>query len=94
MKVSPNYPLCSFSDYFLFKSDGPPALNARYLMYEAALVHYYGLPADVAIAALTTTPAEVAGYGHRLGYIKPGYDAGKSMRLYSRDSGRLNMFMV
>lgn len=45
-------------------------------MYEAALAHYYGLPADVAIASLTTTPAEVAGYGHRLGYVKPGYDAG------------------
>ncbi|KAG8717415.1 hypothetical protein FRC09_014312 [Ceratobasidium sp. 395] len=57
------------------KSDGPPALNARYLMYEAALAHYYGLPADAAIASLTTTPAEVAGYAHRLGYIKPGYDA-------------------
>ncbi|KAG9112790.1 hypothetical protein FRC07_007874, partial [Ceratobasidium sp. 392] len=59
----------------VMKSDGPPALNARYLMYEAALAHYYGLPADIAIASLTTTPAEVAGYAHRLGYIKQGYDA-------------------
>ncbi|KAF8597516.1 hypothetical protein BDV93DRAFT_547903 [Ceratobasidium sp. AG-I] len=59
----------------VMKSDGPPALNARYLMYEAALAHYYGLPADIAIASLTTTPAEVAGYGHRLGFVKPGYDA-------------------
>ncbi|KAG9090536.1 hypothetical protein FS749_000470 [Ceratobasidium sp. UAMH 11750] len=59
----------------IMKSDGPPAINARYLMYEAALAHYYGLPADTAIASLTTTPAEVAGYAHRLGYIKPGYDA-------------------
>jgi imidazolonepropionase-like amidohydrolase len=45
-------------------------------MYEAALAHYYGLPADIAIASLTTTPAEVAGYAHRLGYVKTGYDAG------------------
>ncbi|QRV94403.1 amidohydrolase family protein [Ceratobasidium sp. AG-Ba] len=59
----------------IMKSDGPPAINARYLMYEAALAHYYGLPADVAIASLTTTPAEVSGYDHRLGFIKPGYDA-------------------
>ncbi|KAG8778619.1 hypothetical protein FRC12_024891 [Ceratobasidium sp. 428] len=59
----------------IMKSDGPPALNARYLTHEAALTHYYGLPADAAIASLTTTPAEVAGYAHRLGYIKPGYDA-------------------
>ncbi|KAG8763267.1 hypothetical protein FRC11_004954, partial [Ceratobasidium sp. 423] len=57
------------------KSDGPPALNARYLFYEAAQAHYYGLPEDEAIASLTTIPAEVAGYSHRLGYIKQGYDA-------------------
>ncbi|KAH7339937.1 hypothetical protein B0J17DRAFT_657350 [Rhizoctonia solani] len=57
------------------KSDGPPALNARYLFYEAAQAHYYGLPEDEAIASLTTIPAEVAGYSHRLGYLKQGYDA-------------------
>ncbi|CAE6444840.1 unnamed protein product [Rhizoctonia solani] len=58
------------------RSDGPPALNARYLFYEAAQAHYYGLPEDEAIASLTTMPAEVAGYSHRLGFIKQGYDAG------------------
>ncbi|CUA75385.1 hypothetical protein RSOLAG22IIIB_11709 [Rhizoctonia solani] len=57
------------------KSDGPPALNARYLFYEAAQAHYYGLPEDEAIASLTTIPAQVAGYSHRLGLIKQGYDA-------------------
>ncbi|KAF8750742.1 Carbohydrate esterase family 9 protein [Rhizoctonia solani] len=57
------------------KSDGPPAINARYLFYEAAQAHYYGLPEDEAIASLTSTPAEIAGYSHRLGYIKQGYDA-------------------
>ncbi|CAE6499562.1 unnamed protein product [Rhizoctonia solani] len=57
------------------RSDGPPALNARYLFYEAAQAHYYGLPEDEAIASLTSIPAEVAGYSHRLGYIKQGYDA-------------------
>ncbi|EUC66936.1 carbohydrate esterase family 9 protein [Rhizoctonia solani AG-3 Rhs1AP] len=57
------------------QSDGPPALNARYLFYEAAQAHYYGLPEDEAIASLTTMPAEVAGYSHRLGFIKQGYDA-------------------
>ncbi|KDN45504.1 hypothetical protein RSAG8_04828, partial [Rhizoctonia solani AG-8 WAC10335] len=59
----------------IMKSDGPPALNARYLFYEAAQAHYYGLPEDEAIASLTTMPAEVAGYSHRLGFIKQGYDA-------------------
>ncbi|KAF8745808.1 Carbohydrate esterase family 9 protein, partial [Rhizoctonia solani] len=57
------------------KSDGPPAINARYLFYEAAQAHYYGLPEDEAIASLTSTPAQIAGYSHRLGYIKQGYDA-------------------
>ncbi|CAE6451854.1 unnamed protein product [Rhizoctonia solani] len=59
----------------VMKSDGPPAINARYLFYEAAQAHYHGLPEDEAIASLTTVPAEVAGYSHRLGYIKQGYDA-------------------
>ncbi|CEL60594.1 hypothetical protein RSOLAG1IB_03832 [Rhizoctonia solani AG-1 IB] len=59
----------------VMKSDGPPAINARYLFYEAAQAHYNGLPEDEAIASLTSTPAEVTGYSHRLGYIKQGYDA-------------------
>ncbi|MCA9751577.1 MAG: amidohydrolase family protein, partial [Gemmatimonadetes bacterium] len=35
----------------------------------------YGLPADVALAALTTRPAELLGLASRLGTIEPGKDA-------------------
>jgi hypothetical protein len=36
---------------------------------------YYGLDSSLAIAAVTSTPAELAGFGHRLGYLRKGYDA-------------------
>ncbi|KDQ21358.1 hypothetical protein BOTBODRAFT_25793 [Botryobasidium botryosum FD-172 SS1] len=58
----------------IVKSDHP-AINSRYLLYQAAQAHYYGLPAELALASVTTTPAEVAGFGHRLGYVRKGYDA-------------------
>ncbi|KAG8714759.1 hypothetical protein FRC08_011480 [Ceratobasidium sp. 394] len=58
----------------IMKSDHP-VLNSRFLLYEAAQAHYYGLPAGPSLAAVTTTPAEVAGFGHRLGRVKIGYDA-------------------
>ncbi|KAG8892176.1 hypothetical protein FRB99_002905, partial [Tulasnella sp. 403] len=56
-------------------SSDHPVLNSRFLLYEAAQAHYYGLPANKAIQAVTTTPAALAGFAHRLGYIQPGYDA-------------------
>ena len=49
-----------------------PVLNSRYLLYEAQQVHYYGLPANLAVAAVTTLPAHVLGLGHRIGYLKEG----------------------
>ncbi|KDQ57519.1 hypothetical protein JAAARDRAFT_156260 [Jaapia argillacea MUCL 33604] len=55
----------------VMKSDHP-VLNSRYLLYEAQQAHYYGLPANLAMAAVTTTPAEVMGMGHRVGYLKKG----------------------
>ncbi|KAG9118853.1 hypothetical protein FRC07_006429, partial [Ceratobasidium sp. 392] len=58
----------------IMKSDHP-VLNSRFLLYEAAQAHYYGLPPGPALSAVTTTPAEVAGFGHRLGRVKAGYDA-------------------
>jgi imidazolonepropionase-like amidohydrolase len=60
-----------------FPQSDHPVLDSRYLLYEAQQAHFYGLPADLALASVTTTPAEVAGFGHRLGYIKVGHDAGK-----------------
>ncbi|KLO16031.1 composite domain of metallo-dependent hydrolase [Schizopora paradoxa] len=52
-----------------------PVLNSRYLLYEAQQAFYYGLPANVALAAVTTTPAEVLGVSHRVGSISEGLDA-------------------
>ncbi len=49
-----------------------PVLNSRYLLYEAQQVHYYGLPANLALAAATTLPAQVIGLEHRIGYLKQG----------------------
>ena len=51
-------------------------MNSRYLVYEAQQAHYYGLPHNLALAAVTTTPATVMGQDHRIGYVKEGYDAG------------------
>ncbi|KAL0956500.1 hypothetical protein HGRIS_002644 [Hohenbuehelia grisea] len=56
------------------KSDHP-VLNSRHLLYEAQQAHFYGLPENLAISAVTTIPADVIGMGHRLGHIKKGWDA-------------------
>ncbi|KAI5114720.1 hypothetical protein M0805_001359, partial [Coniferiporia weirii] len=40
----------------VMKSDHP-VQNSRYLLYEAQQAHYYGLPDNIALAAVTTTPA-------------------------------------
>jgi hypothetical protein len=42
------------------------------LLYEAQQAYFYGLDPDLALAAVTTTPAELQGFGHRLGYVKAG----------------------
>lgn len=56
---------------FLDQSDHP-VLDSRFLLYEAQQAHFYGLDHDLALASVTTTPAELQGFGHRLGYIKAG----------------------
>ncbi|KAK4688544.1 hypothetical protein P7C73_g1572, partial [Tremellales sp. Uapishka_1] len=48
---------------------------ARYLMQEAALAHHWGLNQSLAMAAVTTTPAKMIGLDHRIGFLRPGYDA-------------------
>ncbi|KAJ7164026.1 carbohydrate esterase family 9 protein [Mycena crocata] len=58
----------------LMKSDHP-VLNSRYLLYEAQQAYFYGLPENLAISAVTRNPAEVMGMGHRIGYIREGWDA-------------------
>ncbi|PFH51544.1 hypothetical protein AMATHDRAFT_175162 [Amanita thiersii Skay4041] len=56
-------------------SDHPEGLNGRYLLYEAQQAFFYGLPANLALASVTSRPAEALGVGHRVGYIKRGWDA-------------------
>ncbi|KAI0311415.1 composite domain of metallo-dependent hydrolase [Amylostereum chailletii] len=58
----------------VMKSDHP-VLNSRYLLYEAQQAHYYGLPENLALAAVTSFPAQVVGLDHRVGYVKEGWDA-------------------
>lgn len=57
-----------------FKSDHP-VLNAQHLVYEAAKATHYGLPAQEAFKSVTSVPAKALGLGHRIGSLKPGYDA-------------------
>ncbi|KAF9259723.1 carbohydrate esterase family 9 protein [Marasmius fiardii PR-910] len=58
----------------VMKSDHP-VFNSRYVLHEAQQAHYYGLPAHLALASITTTPAKAAGLDHRVGKVKAGYDA-------------------
>ncbi|OBZ68120.1 hypothetical protein A0H81_11871 [Grifola frondosa] len=58
----------------VMKSDHP-VLDSRFLVYEAQQAHFYGLSHNLALASVTTTPAEVLGQDHRIGYVKEGYDA-------------------
>ncbi|KAJ7691755.1 hypothetical protein B0H17DRAFT_1062568 [Mycena rosella] len=58
----------------IMKSDHS-AIVSRYLMHEAQMAHYRGLSANLALASVTSTPAEVVGLDHRIGFVKPGYDA-------------------
>lgn len=58
----------------IMKSDHP-VTNSRHLLYEAQQAHYYGLPAHLALASVTSTPATAAGLSHRIGILREGADA-------------------
>ncbi|KAG2135195.1 uncharacterized protein EDB93DRAFT_1254338 [Suillus bovinus] len=58
----------------VIKSDHS-VINSRYLLHEAAQAHYYGLDSALALLSVTYTPAKAMGMGHRIGMLKPGYDA-------------------
>ncbi|KAJ8582701.1 composite domain of metallo-dependent hydrolase [Rhizopogon salebrosus TDB-379] len=58
----------------VMKSDHP-VLNSRFLLYEAQQAHMYGLQANLALAAVTSTPARIMGQDHRIGSVREGYDA-------------------
>lgn len=58
----------------VYVSDNP-VINAQHVLFEAAKGHHYGLPYHVAMASVTSAPAELLGMGKRLGKVKPGFDA-------------------
>ncbi|KXH33086.1 amidohydrolase [Colletotrichum simmondsii] len=58
----------------IYVSDNP-VLNAQHVVFEAAKAYKYGLPYHAALASVTTAPAERLGMEHRLGKVKPGFDA-------------------
>ncbi|KAJ7253712.1 carbohydrate esterase family 9 protein [Mycena haematopus] len=58
----------------VMKSDHP-VLNSQHLIYEAQQAHYFGLPVNLALASVTSTPARVMGQDHRIGRIIQGFDA-------------------
>jgi imidazolonepropionase-like amidohydrolase len=51
------------------------AAFARNLPYEAAMARAFGLPADVALQAITLAPARILGFDDRKGSLEPGKDA-------------------
>jgi len=61
----------------IMKSDHP-VVNSRYLMNEAAVAFFYGLPANLALNSVTSVPAQAAGLSHRVGSIQEGFDAGNT----------------
>ncbi|EIW67430.1 hypothetical protein TREMEDRAFT_11883, partial [Tremella mesenterica DSM 1558] len=58
----------------MMKSDHP-VLDSRYLVYEAAQAHHYGLNFSHSLSSVTTHSANVMGLSHRIGYVREGYDA-------------------
>ncbi|KAJ8118697.1 hypothetical protein OPT61_g384 [Boeremia exigua] len=52
-----------------------PVINSQHVVFEAAKAYGYGLPYHAALAGVTSAPAELLGLGHRIGKIKPGFDA-------------------
>ena len=59
-----------------YKSDHTgEGLNARYLLSQAAGAHSFGLSAELALQAVTSVPARSMNQAHRIGYLRPSYDA-------------------
>ncbi|KIY68393.1 hypothetical protein CYLTODRAFT_421612 [Cylindrobasidium torrendii FP15055 ss-10] len=58
----------------IMKTDHPH-ISDRYLLHEAQQAHYYGLPWNVALSSVISTPATVMGLDHRIGFIDQGHDA-------------------
>lgn len=63
----------------LLQSDHP-VLDSRFLLWEAQQAYYYGLPHNLALAAVTSTPAGILGQDHRIGYVKEGQPLARACR--------------
>ncbi|KAG0155647.1 hypothetical protein PDIDSM_2820 [Penicillium digitatum] len=48
---------------------------AKYLVYQAAVSHSFGLSEEKSLQAVTSVPARSIQQDHRIGYVRPGYDA-------------------
>ncbi|KAK4868698.1 hypothetical protein LT330_006900 [Penicillium expansum] len=48
---------------------------AKYLVYQAAVSHSFGLSEEKSLQAVTSVPARSIQQDHRIGYARPGYDA-------------------
>jgi imidazolonepropionase-like amidohydrolase len=75
-RASPFAPrvLASHNLRVAMKSDHP-VMHSRYLLFEAQQAFYYGMPWGLALKSVTSTPAELLGVDHRVGYLKDGWDA-------------------
>ena len=60
---------------FAVTSASSRTLGRRYLWYQAAALVRYGIPRDVAFAAITQVPADVLGLGKQKGSLAKGKDA-------------------
>ncbi|KAL2013198.1 hypothetical protein VTN00DRAFT_723 [Thermoascus crustaceus] len=59
-----------------YKSDhGAQDTNAKYILSQAATAHSFGLPEIQALQSVTSVPARSLEVDHRIGFVKPGYDA-------------------
>lgn len=59
-----------------YKSDHVQELtSAKYLLFQAAIAHSFGLPEIKALQSVTSVPAKSLEQDHRIGYARAGYDA-------------------
>ncbi|KAH7091723.1 composite domain of metallo-dependent hydrolase [Auriculariales sp. MPI-PUGE-AT-0066] len=52
-----------------------PVVKSRDILFEAQQAFHFGLNESLALAAVTTAPAQATGLDYRIGFIKVGHDA-------------------
>lgn len=57
-----------------YKSDHP-VTDSSHLIYQSQIATHFDLSDEFAIKAVTSVPATSLGLGHRIGYVRAGYDA-------------------